>query len=405
MLLLHKSDAKLTGDIHLSSSKSESNRVLLMNALSADPFHIENLSDAKDTQTMHRLLSSGEKIWDVMEAGTTMRFCTAYLGLKGQDHVITGTERMKQRPIGLLAEALKHLGTSIRYEEKDGYPPLRISGLKEQSTRELSIPGNVSSQFISALLMIAPVLPRGLELTLTQEIFSRPYIEMTLALMSHFGINHTWEGHVIDIGHQSYIANNYRVESDWSGASYWYAMMAIAPEGTLRLHGLREKSYQGDQAIVEIMKGFGVETTFEGDTAVISKTGQSKRELTIDFKKCPDLAQGVMVAAALTGIRLQMTGLETLRIKETDRITAMTQELAKIGATLTESSSRWELSPSEKNFDPPIISTYEDHRMAMAFGPLALRSNLSIEEEEVVKKSYPGYWEDLKKVGIRMAHQ
>ncbi len=402
MLHLYKSDAKLIGDIHLSSSKSESNRVLLMSALSSQPFDISNLSDAKDTQTMHRLLSSGDQVWDVMEAGTTMRFCTSYLALRGDDHVITGTDRMKQRPIGLLVEALKTLGATIQYEENGGYPPLRITGLKKQLTSQLEIPGNISSQFISALLMIAPCLPEGLRLTLTQEIFSRPYIEMTLNLMAHFGVTHGWEGNVITIAAQPYASNAYKVEGDWSGASYWYAMAAVAEEANIRLHGLRENSFQGDQAIVDIMKGFGVDTRFEGEVAILSKNQDRKGELTINFKKCPDLAQGVMVAAALTGTRLDMTGLETLRIKETDRIAAMTNELAKIGATLHEDGNRWTLLPTKTSFDMPTIETYEDHRMAMAFGPLSLRSDVMIADEGVVSKSYPGYWADLKEMGIGM---
>ena len=400
MLLLSKSDAKLSGDIFLSSSKSESNRVLLMNALSEKRFKIRNLSDAKDTQTMQRLLSSDSQTWDVMEAGTTMRFCTAYLALRGKDHLITGTERMKQRPIGLLADALAELGATISYVERRGYPPLRISALQEQRTRELEIPGNISSQFISALLMVAPALPQGMTLTLRHEIFSRPYIEMTLGLMEHFGVQHRWEKNVISIEPQTYEPNEYTIESDWSGASYWYAMAAVADSAKIRLHGLRKRSSQGDQAIVEIMKGLGVDTEFDIDGAIITKVGKAKKELSIDFKKCPDLAQGVMVAAALVGTRLQMSGLETLRIKETDRIEAMTQELAKIGAQLSEKSDTWRLEPAKGRFKTPTIETYEDHRMAMAFGPLALKSNLYIEDEQVVKKSYPGYWDDLEKMGI-----
>lgn len=402
MLQLYKSDANLDKQINLSASKSESNRVLLMNALSQVPFELSNLSDAKDTQTMIRLLQSKGNVWDVMEAGTTMRFCTAYLGVHGKGQTITGTERMKNRPIGLLVDALRKLGSDIQYLEKEGYPPMKINGLKTQKTREVSIPGNISSQFISALLMIAPTLPEGLKLTLTEEIYSRPYIEMTLGLMSNFGIGHTWEGATIDIAPQAYQSGKYRVESDWSGASYWYALAAIATEANLLLTGLNEKSFQGDQAIVHIMESFGVATSYESNGVRLTKNGEKASELAIDFNKCPDLAQGVMVAAALKGITLTMTGLETLYIKETDRVGAMRNELAKIGATLEDLGKTWVLKPGLGEFTEPTIQTYEDHRMAMAFGPLSLISDLKIEEPGVVAKSYPGYWEDLKAVGIRM---
>lgn len=373
-----------------------------MNALSQVPFKLTNLSDAKDTQTMIRLLQNEGEVWDVMEAGTTMRFCTAYLGVHGTGQTITGTQRMKNRPIGLLVDALRKLGSDISYLEKDGYPPMKINGLKTQKTRDISIPGNISSQFISALLMIAPTLPEGLRLTLTEEIFSRPYIEMTLGLMSNFGVAHTWEGAVIDIAPQAYRSGIYQVESDWSGASYWYAMAAVATDANLLLTGLKERSFQGDQAIVKIMTSFGVETTYESNGVRLTKNGKETTELNIDFNKCPDLAQGVMVAAAMKGITLTMTGLETLYIKETDRVGAMRTELAKIGATLEDLGNTWILKPGAGKFMEPVIRTYEDHRMAMAFGPLSLVSDLKIEEPGVVAKSYPGYWEDLKSVGIRM---
>lgn len=373
-----------------------------MNALSEVPFELTNLSDAKDTQTMIRLLQENADTWDVMEAGTTMRFCTAFLGVHGKGQTITGTERMKNRPIGLLVDALRTLGSDIAYLEKEGYPPMKINGLQSQRTREISIPGNISSQFISALLMIAPTLPEGLRLTLTEGIFSRPYIEMTLGLMSNFGIAHTWEGAVIDIEPQTYESGKYQVESDWSGASYWYAMAAVAPEANLLLTGLKEKNFQGDQAIVEIMESFGVQTAYESNGVRLTKSGKEVTELSIDFNKCPDLAQGVMVAAALKGITLTMTGLETLYIKETDRVGAMRNELAKIGASLEDLGNTWILKPGNNDFSEPTIHTYEDHRMAMAFGPLSLYSDLKIEEPGVVAKSYPGYWEDLKSVGIEM---
>ena len=399
-ITLSKPDAKIYGDLSLSSSKSESNRLLLMSALSESLFDIQNLSDAKDTQTMQRLLSSGDKHWDVMEAGTTMRFCTAFLAMRGAGHVITGTERMKNRPIGLLVDALRSLGANIHYEEKEGFPPLRLTGIQDQHRDEIEIPGNISSQFISALLMVAPCLPRGLQITLTQEIFSRPYIEMTLKLMNHFGVKSEWNENVITVKPQSYQTATYVVESDWSGASYWYAMAVAADEAKIFLRGLRKASHQGDRQIVDIMKGFGIKTTFHPEGVEITKSGAPESFIDIDFRTCPDLAQGVMVAAALKGVSLKMTGLETLRIKETDRIQAMKNELSKINANLLEADGVWTLIPTNGEFATPTIKTYEDHRMAMAFAPVALVSALTIEEPEVTKKSYPGFWEDLRKVGF-----
>ncbi len=376
-----------------------------MSALSDQRFDLQNLSDAKDTQTMQKLLGDPSLHWDVQEAGTTMRFCTAYLALKGNGHTITGTERMKQRPIGILAEALQNLGATIHYLEKPGYPPMKIDHLTVQKTDTLSVPGNVSSQFISALLMIAPTLPHGLNLTLTDDIFSRPYIEMTLGLMSHFGVDHEWNGNTISIDPQPYQSRSYHVESDWSGASYWYAIAAIAAEAKIKLQGLRRDSLQGDQAIVQIMENFGIQSQFDATGVQLVKTDRVEEKVKIDFKTCPDLAQGVMVAAAVKGIRLEMTGLETLRIKETDRIHAMKQELHKINAVLTEhdDGASWTLVPGTLDFSTPTIETYEDHRMAMAFGPASLVTDLHVQDEMVVKKSYPGYWEDLKSVGVKMA--
>lgn len=385
----------------LTSSKSESNRALLIHALSGNKLELHNLSAARDTQTMQRLLQESGQVWDVLDAGTTMRFCTAYLAVRGHGETITGTDRMKQRPIGLLAEALRKLGADITYLEQEGFPPLKISRLEEQLTSELEVPGNISSQYISALLMIAPTLPNGLTITLTNEIFSKPYIEMTLGLMRHFGVKASWKGaQTIHIEAQSYKAAKYTIESDWSGASYWYSFSALNKGAKIKLLGLREKSLQGDQQIAEIMKKMGVNTIYDAQGAQLVKTEKVAKELTIDFKACPDLAQTVMVAAAVKGIRLNMTGLESLRIKETDRIAAMQTELAKIGTKLTETGSTWQLTPGEIPSGPIEINTYDDHRMAMAFAPLCQAVEVVIHEPDVVKKSYPDFWDHLKYMGI-----
>ncbi len=400
--ILSKFDKKLQGVVNLTSSKSESNRALLINALSGDLMTLKNLSAARDTQTMMRLFHEKANIWDVLDAGTTMRFCTAYLGVKGQGETITGTPRMKERPIGLLAEALKKLGAEVEYLEKSGYPPLRIHGIKDQQTQKIQIPGNVSSQFISALLMIGPELPQGLELALTTEVFSRPYIEMTLALMDHFGVKSDWEGNIITIKPQSYQKTTYTIESDWSGASYWFSFAALNDDTDLVLTGLKENSLQGDQQIVNIMHEMGLTTQYSDGGVRLSKGDIRKDIVQIDFKTCPDLAQTVMVTAAVKAISLQMTGLESLRIKETDRIAAMTNELKKIGAELIEEGSTWTLKPGNIPENIAPIETYEDHRMAMAFAPLCQIRDVVINDPEVVNKSYPAFWEDLRSVGVEI---
>jgi len=391
----------LNGDITLSSSKSESNRALIMNALSGNQLQLKNLSDARDTQTMQRLLSEKQPVWDVIDAGTTMRFCTAYLAIMGSGEIITGSDRMKERPIKLLVDALRRLGAKIDYLAQEGFPPLRISTQKnDTNAQKISIPGNISSQYISALLMIGPTLPDGISIELTGEIFSRPYIEMTLALMHHFGVNSTWKDQNIHINPQRYKAQSYTIESDWSGASYWYSMVALNQESSITLRGLRSHSFQGDQNIVNIMSKMGVKTEFKSDRVQLTSIPVTEINQIIDFKNCPDLAQTVMVVAAIKGIKLTMIGLESLKIKETDRVMAMKKELLKIGGLLNEENGIWRLKSGTVPEPLETIETYEDHRMAMAFAPLCMIRAITIRDIEVVKKSYPGYWAHLKSVGI-----
>ena len=391
----------LNGDITLSSSKSESNRALIMNALSGNQLQLKNLSDARDTQTMQRLLSEKQPVWDVIDAGTTMRFCTAYLAIMGSGEIITGSDRMKERPIKLLVDALRRLGAKIDYLAQEGFPPLRISAQKnDTNAQEISIPGNISSQYISALLMIGPTLPDGISIELTGEIFSRPYIEMTLALMHHFGVNSTWKDQTLHINPQRYKAQSYTIESDWSGASYWYSMVALNQESSITLRGLRSHSFQGDQNIVNIMSKMGVKTEFKSDKVQLTSIPVTEINQIIDFKNCPDLAQTVMVVAVIKGIKLIMTGLESLKIKETDRVMAMKKELLKIGGLLNEENGIWRLKSSTVPDYIETIETYEDHRMAMAFAPVCMIRAITIRDIEVVQKSYPSYWAHLKSVGI-----
>ena len=401
IFLPKRQPTRFNQSVLISASKSESNRLLLINALAEKKLKLENLSAARDTQTMNAILESNPDIWDVKDAGTTMRFLTAYLALHGVETTITGTDRMKQRPIGPLANSLKNIGASISYKENDGYPPMTISALMSQRAEKIEIPGNISSQYISALLMIAPCLPKGLVITLTTEIFSRPYIEMTLKLMSLFGVDHQWEGQTITIVPQTYQASvqEYTVESDWSGASYWYGFLGLNSEGgELFLPNLREASTQGDQAIAEIVSKMGVQSHFEEKGVRLIQTAIKDQRIELDFRKCPDLAQTVMVIAAAKGITLVMTGLESLKIKETDRVRAMMNELAKIGAELVEDGSVWTLKPSTNLPDQLEVETYDDHRMAMAFAPLSCLMDVSILDPSVVNKSYPNFWEEVEKL-------
>lgn len=388
-------------DIPLSSSKSESNRALIIQALSENPIELHNLSDARDTQTMTRLLKSEEEIWDVLDAGTTMRFLCGFVAVGTEKKTLTGTKRMQQRPIKILASALKTLGAKIEYLKKEGYPPLAITPIKTQKTDKISIAGDVSSQYISALLMIAPTLPEGLTLQLTGKVGSRPYIQMTLDLMSKFGVESSWEGNSIEIRPQAYQSGSYNIESDWSAASYWYSFVSLSQQAKVKLLGLRSQSMQGDTAIVRIMNSLGVMSSFEDDGVVLQKIPEQK-ELSFDFTNSPDLAQTIAVVCAVKKIPCQMSGLESLRIKETDRIAALKKELRKFQVKLKEvEPGIWEIrSKFETQEEPVTIHTYEDHRMAMAFAPLCTQQDLIVDDPSVVNKSYPGYWDHLRSVGI-----
>ncbi|MFM8911636.1 MAG: 3-phosphoshikimate 1-carboxyvinyltransferase [Flammeovirgaceae bacterium] len=390
----------------LSSSKSISNRALILKALSGNRAVVRNLSDARDTQLMIQALENPQQTVDVKDAGTTMRFLTAYFALTGANKVLTGTPRMKERPIGLLVDALRKLGARIAYLEKDGFPPVSTQGFSTQMADALEIPGNVSSQYISALMMTAPLLPKGLRITLAGKVGSRPYIEMTAALMQEFSVmcDMDWQNNQISIAHQPYQAASYTVEADWSSASYWYGFTALAKHATISLQNISEKSLQGDRVVVEIMDKLGVSSNFQGSTLQLTKK-ESQPHLEWDFKDCPDLAQTVLPVCAAKGISGSFTGLESLRIKETDRIAALQNELAKMGATLLEpQAGHWVLEPRTSNFEPRTssieINTYHDHRMAMGCAPWATLVNLKIEAPEVVNKSYPGFWQDMQRVGF-----
>lgn len=399
-LILPKVDILGNTTIPLPSSKSESNRALIIDALTEGKNKISNLSEARDTQTMIRLLREDPGTMDVLDAGTTMRFLTAYSALNNKHKTLTGTPRMCERPIGILVDALREIGAYITYLGKEGYPPLKTVGFERQLKNHITIRGDVSSQFISAILMNAPLLPQGLSLELTGKIGSRTYIEMTLELMKAFGVAYTFEGNLIHVPFQPYKPTQFAVESDWSGASYWFSLLACAKEGELKLLGLKANSLQGDSAITTIMDKLGVESTFEEDGVRLRKKAIEGISH-IDFTHCPDLAQTVAVTCALIGQPCAFTGLESLRIKETDRIYALQQELAKINAALEESENGVFTVKPASQIPPRVkIHTYDDHRMAMAFMPLASRTEVDIEEPDVVNKSYPSFWEHCALAGL-----
>lgn len=358
---------------------------------------------------MIRLLKSDDPTADVLDAGTTMRFLTAYFAMTGKSKIMTGTPRMCERPIGILVDALRSLSADITYLNKDGYPPLQLNGFARSGwaaaeTSHLQIRGDVSSQYISALLMVAPLLPNGLVLELTGAIGSRPYIEMTLEQMAYFGaeVQTDWEKKTITVAPKPYTPKPYAIESDWSGASYWYSVAALANDETteINLLGLKEKSLQGDSAIVDIMRSLGVTSTFT-DTGVQLTKSPAQSSLAWDFTDCPDLAQTVAVCAAVKGVKLILTGIESLKIKETDRVAALQAELRKIGAELVELEPNHSYEVHQLKTKPALpatIATYDDHRMAMAFAPVAMQQEINIEEPGVVAKSYPSFWDDMARV-------
>jgi len=412
ILLSFKGVKQIDTEIKLTGSKSECNRALVISALSKGAVGVENLSVAADTVTLDAVLrklntdqAPNSTVVDIGPAGTAMRFLTAFLTLQSGDFLLTGTARMKQRPIEILAEALKSIGAQISYEENYGFPPLKISGPFKQTAAEVKIKGDISSQYISALLMIAPVLPLGLTLTIEGELTSKPYVEMTLAMLAQTGIKHDWDENTITIKPQVFNTNRLYVEPDWSAASYWYAIAALAEEAAIFLPGLNGYSLQGDSKITEIMANFGITSQFKDGGVYLKKEPKKLERKIFDLKDCPDLAQTVIVVCAALGHDCTFTGLETLKIKETNRILALQTELAKIGVKLIEKNFSYKLDCSGLHFPERLfVNTYEDHRMAMAFAPLALKiDTLEIEEKEVVEKSYPYFWKDLEKAGFTIS--
>ena len=403
---LLKSTINKKSALIITGSKSESNRLLLLRALYPN-VSIDNLSNSDDSVLMQRALGSEDNLIDIHHAGTAMRFLTAYFSIQeGRSVVLTGSTRMKERPIKILVNALSDLGADISYLENDGYPPLQING-KKLNKSEVTLKANVSSQYISALLLIASRLEQGLELTLDGKITSVPYIKMTLNLLEQLGIETKFEGQTIRVKPYSnqQVDRTIIVESDWSSASYFYSIVALSPLNTeVVLSTYKEDSLQGDSVLAKVYKAFGVETRFEFNKIRLKKSeivgGNSKIEL--DLSNAPDIAQTIAVTAFGLGLECYLTGLHTLKIKETDRLVALKIELEKLGAKVVITDATLHLKAATSINSEVSIATYNDHRMAMAFAPLGLKTSLKIENADVVSKSYPQFWDDLKALGFQL---
>ena len=405
-LLLQTSSVNLKTEITITGSKSETNRLLLLQALFPN-ITVVNNSNSDDSEVMTKALKGFDSIVDIHHAGTAMRFLTAYFAVQeGREVLLTGSSRMQERPIKVLVDALEQLGAKITYEKEVGYPPIRIKGQKITASK-VTIPAHVSSQYISALLLIAPKLEKGIEITLVGEITSVPYIEMTLALLNDLDIKTSFKGNVITVYPKLEVPSKRMiVESDWSSASYFYSLVALADNATISLTSYKENSLQGDSALVKIYEQMGVQSHFDENTITLVKQPDFKlTNLNLELNNTPDIAQTIVVTCLGLGIGCHLTGLHTLKIKETDRLEALRIELTKLGANITITNDSLTLEPSGKINHNIKIATYNDHRMAMAFAPLALKVPILIENAEVVSKSYPDFWEDMKKLGFTISEK
>ena len=404
-ITLHKSQIENKNhNIIITGSKSESNRLLLLKALYPE-FALENISNSDDSNLMTQALVSNSDIIDIHHAGTAMRFLTAFLSIQeGKEVIITGSQRMKERPIKILVDALNDLGADISYIENEGFPPLKIKG-KKLTKNKVSLQANVSSQYISALLLIASRLENGLELTLEGTITSVPYIKMTLALLDEIGVETSFIENTIHVkpSAQRPKPKTLTVESDWSSASYYFSIVAMCEVGTeITLSSYKEHSLQGDSVLVDIYKHFGVVSAFKNNTVTLKKESVNFKPLNLNLQNAPDIAQTIAVTCFGLGMACDLTGLHTLKIKETDRLVALKTEIEKLGGNVKITDASLHLSPSDKINKDISIATYNDHRMAMAFAPLALKTDVIIEDANVVSKSYPTFWDDLESIGFKI---
>jgi len=401
-LKIQNSNKEANGDLTITGSKSESNRLLIIQALYPQ-IEIHNLSKSDDSKVTLEGLKTKKNIIDINHAGTAMRFLTAYFAIQPhREIVLTGSNRMQERPIKLLVEALNSLGADITYEKEPGFPPLIIRG-KEISINRVSLPANISSQYISALMLVAPALKNGLKIDLIGETTSFPYIKMTQSIMDQLGFETAFDGNQISIKSASSInINHWKIESDWSSASYFYSIVALADRSEISLKSFFEESKQGDAALTEIYEKFGVKTTHSNGKIILSKITDFNPPnfITLNLKNTPDLAQTIAVTCLGLNIDCKLSGLHTLKIKETNRLTALKTEIEKLGGNVKITDRSLELLNSGKINENILIDTYNDHRMAMAFAPLGLRVPININNPKVVSKSYPDFWDDLQKIGF-----
>lgn len=406
MIEVSRENSVISGCIDITGSKSESNRLLLLNQLYHNILQLENISNSEDSQLMQKALVNKNDVIDIHHAGTAMRFLTAYFATQaGRIITLTGSDRMKQRPIGILVDALKQLGAQISYLENDGYPPLKIVG-KKITANQITIPANVSSQYISALMLIGTQLENGLTITLEGKIISVPYIQMTIELLNRIGAHAEMDGQEIKVDYIPVITSKIiQVESDWSSASYYYSLVALSKNSEITISTFYKDSLQGDSALQTIYKdNFGVESIFENGKLTLKNNPNFKHsdEVVLDLNNTPDIAQTIAATCVGLGLKCHLSGLETLKIKETDRLQALQNELTKLGAVIDITENSLMIKRYNHFEETPILVTYNDHRMAMCMAPLAIKFPIKIENEMVVEKSYPTFWEDWKQLGFKI---
>jgi 3-phosphoshikimate 1-carboxyvinyltransferase len=403
MIKISSKSKTISGSINLEASKSISNRLLIIRELCDNKFNIENLSNAKDTRILTKILNDfkSQKDIDCKDAGTALRFALAFLATKDGNWVVSGSKRMHERPIKPLVDCLLELGTEIKYLNKNGFPPIEIKG-GELKSEKLIIKGNISSQFISALLMIAPKLENGIHLEIVSKVLSKPYIKMTLELMSEFGINYSWKNNLIKIEKQSYIGKKMMVENDWSAASFWYSFVALSKTGQIEIPKLNKSSIQGDSILSEIFSTLGVKTSFKKNSIILSRNSKSVKELNLDLSNYPDLGLPLIVTCSGLGIKAHLKGLKNLQIKESKRLEVIQKELKKFNINTQIDNSSISIKENQKIEQPTsIIDCHNDHRIPMSIAPLSMKINcISFENKNVVNKSYPDFWKDLEVAGI-----
>jgi 3-phosphoshikimate 1-carboxyvinyltransferase len=403
MIKISSKSKTISGSINLEASKSISNRLLIIRELCDNKFNIENLSNAKDTRILTKILNDfkSQKDIDCKDAGTALRFALAFLATKDGNWVVSGSKRMHERPIKPLVDCLLELGTEIKYLNKNGFPPIEIKG-GELKSEKLIIKGNISSQFISALLMIAPKLENGIHLEIVSKVLSKPYIKMTLELMSEFGINYSWKNNLIKIEKQSYIGKKMMVENDWSAASFWYSFVALSKNGKIEIPKLNKSSIQGDSILSEIFSNLGVKTSFKKNSIILSRNSKLVKELNLDLSNYPDLGLPLIVTCSGLGIKAHLKGLKNLQIKESKRLEVIQKELKKFNINTQIDNSSISIKENQKIEQPTlIIDCHNDHRISMSIAPLSMKINsISFENKNVVNKSYPDFWKDLEVAGI-----